>query len=98
MKTILHSLANTLTRSLTGVKPMQLLSVEFESVEKRVPDLVVKLEDERIFHLEVQSDNDPRMADRMLRYRLLLRERYPLSSLVQKCSISVIPRRQCRCR
>jgi hypothetical protein len=37
-------------------------------VEKRVPDLVVRLSDERIFHREGQSANDPRMPERMLRY------------------------------
>jgi predicted transposase/invertase (TIGR01784 family) len=83
MKSILQSLANSLTPSLTGAKPVELLSVEFGSVEKRVPDLVSKLDDGRIFHLEIQSANDPRMPQRMLRYWLLLRERYPRVPIVQ---------------
>jgi predicted transposase/invertase (TIGR01784 family) len=83
IKSILQSLANSLTAKLTGSRAVELLSVEFESVERRVPDLVLRLEDERIFHLEIQSDNDPRMAQRMLRYRLLLLERFQNSVIVQ---------------
>ena len=60
-----------------------MLSVEFESVERRVPDLVSRLDDGRIFHLDVQSDNDPRMARRMLRYWLPLSERYEDIPIVQ---------------
>ena len=83
LKSILQSLGNSLTPILTGAKPVELLSVEFEAVEKRVPDLVAKLDNGRILHLEVQSTNDARMPQRMLRYRLLLRERYPGVRLVQ---------------
>ncbi len=84
LKSILNSIWNSLTPKLTGgAKPVRLLSVEFPSVESRVPDLVVLLDDGRILHLEVQSANDPRMPWRMLHYRLLLRERYPLVHIVQ---------------
>ena len=84
LKSILQSLGNILTPSLTGgAKPVELLGVEFNSFEKRVPDLVARLDDGRIFHLEVQSDNDRKMPLRMLRYWLLLREQYPNVQIVQ---------------
>ena len=82
-KSILQSLGNSLTQRLTGAKPIQHLSVEFGSVEWRVPDLVSQLDDGRNFHLEVQSSNDPRMPQRMLRYWLLLRERFEGVPVVQ---------------
>ena len=69
-------MGNSLTPRLTGARPVELLSVEFASVEKRFPDLVSRLEDGRIFHLEVQSTNDPRMPQRMLHYRTLIRARF----------------------
>jgi predicted transposase YdaD len=84
LKSILQSLGNILTPSLTGgAKPVELLNVEFNAVEKRVPDLVARLDDGRVFHLEVQSANDRRMPLRMLRYWLLLREQYPAAQIVQ---------------
>ena len=84
LKSILQSLGNILTPSLTGgAKPVELLGVEFNSFEKRVPDLVARLDDGRIFHLEVQSDNDRKMPLRMLRYWILLREQYPNVQIVQ---------------
>ena len=62
LKSILQSLGNILTPSLTGgAKPVELLSAEFNSVEKRVPDLVV------------QSRNDLKMPLRMLRFRISTR-------------------------
>jgi predicted transposase YdaD len=76
-------LENSLTRRLTGARPVELLSVEFGSLERRVPDLVSRLDDGRIFHLEVQSANDLRMPQRMLRYWLLLRERFEGVPVVQ---------------
>ena len=82
-KSILQSLGNSLTQRLTGAKPIQHLSVEFGSVEWRVPDLVSQLDDGPIFHLEVQSSNDTRMPQRMLRYWLLLRERFEGVPVVQ---------------
>ncbi len=83
LKSILELLGNCLTPRLTGAKPVELLNVEFPSIGRRVPDLVLRLADGRIFHLEVQSANDPRMPLRMLHYWLLIHERYPGVSIVQ---------------
>lgn len=42
----------------------------------RRPDLVVRLTDGRLFHLELQSDNDATMPWRMVDYYSLLRQHY----------------------
>ena len=84
MKSILYSIASSLTPKLTGgARPVKLLNVVFASVRSRIPDLVALLDDGRIFHLEVESGNDPLMPWRMLQYWLLLRERFPLLEIVQ---------------
>ena len=84
MKSILYSIGNCVTPALTGgAKPVELLSVAFDSVRSRIPDVVVLLDDGRIFHLEVQSIYDPQMPWRMLQYWILLRERYPNAQIIQ---------------
>lgn len=83
LKSILQLLANRLIPLLTGASVVDQLSVEFPSVESRLPDLVALLDDDRILHLEVQTANDARMPWRMLRYWLLLSERYPEADIVQ---------------
>ncbi|MBF0436271.1 MAG: DUF4351 domain-containing protein [Magnetococcales bacterium] len=57
--------------------------MEFASTQKRFPDLVFLLEDDSIFHLELQS-NSEEMDWRMLMYYSLIRQRYPSRVLVQK--------------
>ena len=48
MKSILYSIGNCVTPALTGgAKPVELLSVAFDSVRSRVPDVVVLLDDGR---------------------------------------------------
>ena len=45
-----------------------MLTVEYPTVQMRRPDLVVRLTDGRLYHLELQSTNDPAMPWRMLEY------------------------------
>lgn len=61
---------------LVGGQAQALLTVEYPSVRLRRPDLVVRLTDGRLFHLELQSDNDATMPWRMLDYYSLLRQHY----------------------
>ena len=56
----------------------------FPSVKKRLPDLVVRLADGSIFHLELQSDTDEIMVWRMLEYYVLIRSLYPDAVLIQQ--------------
>ncbi len=72
-----------LLQMLIGREAVELLPVEFASTQKRFPDLVFLLEDDSIFHLELQS-NSEEMDWRMLMYYSLIRQRYPSRVLVQK--------------
>ncbi len=59
-----------------------MLTVEFPAVKKRLPDLVVRLRDDAIFHLELQSTPDS-MAWRLLEYYTMIRGVYPEDPLRQ---------------
>ncbi|MBF0426574.1 MAG: hypothetical protein HQL66_12235 [Magnetococcales bacterium] len=84
LKSIFQTLPQRLLLLLTGQEAAALLPIEFPSVKRRQPDLVVRLADESIFHLEFQSGHDPDMAWRMLEYFLLIRGRYPTARIVQQ--------------
>src|SRR5262245_35405466 len=63
--------------SLTGgVKVRESLNVELAVVEERRADMVLLLEDEMLFHLDFQSDNDAAMAYRQGIYGLLIGQKY----------------------
>ncbi|MBF0192766.1 MAG: DUF4351 domain-containing protein [Magnetococcales bacterium] len=72
-----------LLQILIGRQAVEQLPVEFASTQKRFPDLVFLLEDDSIFHLDLQ--NKPEGMDwRMLMYYSLIRQRYPGRILIQK--------------
>ena len=73
----------TLLQILIGRQAVALLPVEFASTQKRLPDLVFLMEDDSIFHLELQSKSE-NMDWRMLMYYPLIRQMYPDKVLVQK--------------
>jgi len=60
--------AHQLLQLLIGSQPKEMLAVEYPSVRDRRPDLVARLEDGRICHVEMQASNDPDMPFRMLNY------------------------------
>ncbi|HEY3742637.1 MAG TPA: hypothetical protein VGL53_22465 [Bryobacteraceae bacterium] len=67
-----------------GLPPVvDYLSVEFPKRTKAQPDLVVRLADGRILHIELQSKNDPRMEWRCLEYCQVISEQWPGVELVQ---------------
>ena len=76
LKEIFQALPQTLLRLLVGQEGTELLTVEFPSIKKRIPDLVVRMEDDSIFHLELQSDPEA-MEWRMLEYYAMLRSVHP---------------------
>ena len=65
-----------LLRLLAGGQAREMLTVEYPTVRMRRPDLVVRLTDDRLYHLELQSDNDTEMPWRMLEYYGLLYRQY----------------------
>ncbi|MBF0625456.1 MAG: Rpn family recombination-promoting nuclease/putative transposase [Magnetococcales bacterium] len=83
LKSLFHTLPQRLLTLLTGQEALELLPVEFPSVKSRVPDLVARLCDGTIFHMELQATNPDNMPERMLEYRTLLRVRYPHARILQ---------------
>ncbi|MBF0426701.1 MAG: hypothetical protein HQL66_12870 [Magnetococcales bacterium] len=72
-----------LLRLLVGKRGLALLPMEFPATMRRVPDLVLAMEDHSILHVDMQSTAEP-MEWRMLMYYALIRQRYPKQALVQK--------------
>ena len=76
LKTLFQAPPQQLLRLLVGGQAREILTVEYPTVRMRRPDLVVRLTDGRLYHLELQSDNDAAMPWRMLEYYGLLYQRY----------------------
>ena len=76
LKTLFQAPPQQLLRMLVGGQAREMLTVEYPTVRMRRPDLVVRLTDGRLYHLELQSDNDAAMPWRMLEYYGLLYQRY----------------------
>lgn len=94
LKQIFHTIPQRLLKILTGRAGLEILNTEYPAVKKRQPDLVLRLEDNTLFHIEIQSDNDESMGWRMLEYYQLIYRHHqlPLAQMVlyvgnNKCHI-----------
>ena len=76
LKDLLYDIPTRFIYMLSGVKAMELLNVELPEVRRRNPDLLLRLSDDSILHIELQTYNDDRIAERMLEYKLLIKNRY----------------------
>ena len=76
LKTLFQSPPPQLLQLLVGGQAREMLTVEYPTVQMRRSDLVVRLTDGRLYHLELQSTNDPAMPWRMLEYFSLLCQAY----------------------
>lgn len=83
LKSIFQSLPQNLLRLLTGQEAQELLPIVFPSVQLRQPDLLARMRDGSLFHLELQSGNDSAMDWRMLEYYIAIRRHYPGVPLIQ---------------
>src|SRR5450432_3772721 len=69
---------------LLGLPPVaEYLTVEFPTRHKTQPNLVILLTDGRILHIDLQSENDPRMRWRCLAYYQAIRELWPVARITQ---------------
>ena len=68
LKDLFQSTPQRLLELLTGSRPSELLTVEYPSVRVRRPDLVTRLTDGRLYHLELESRPDADMPWGMLEY------------------------------
>jgi len=76
LKELFQQMPQQLFNILIGRQPKEVLNVEYPVIRKRCPDLVSRLEDGSIYHLELQSDNDDSMPMRMLEYFFLIKQHY----------------------
>jgi len=80
-----HGQPRRLLKLLTGCGGGRPLTVEYPEVKQRRPDLVLELDDGRLYHLEIQSGPDPEMPWRMLEYYGLIRRthnRIPMQQIL----------------
>lgn len=74
LKELLKEVPKKLLSILTGqdTELAEVLTVEFPQVSARRADFVLRLADEQIYHLELQTNDNEEMDWRMLEYFLLL--------------------------
>jgi hypothetical protein len=77
LRDILQNIPEKFVYLLTGKKGIKILDNTFPTIKERKADLVIELEDNSIFHLELQTYPDKNMPLRMLEYRVLLMQKYP---------------------
>jgi hypothetical protein len=65
-----------LFKLLTQREVIRIENAEYASVKQRSADLVARLADQSILHLELQSDNDTSMLWREFEYCALIMQRY----------------------
>ncbi len=76
LRELFQTVPKTLIKLLVGKEIKEVLETSFPKVEERRVDLLTRLEDDTLFHLEIQSINDPLMPKRMLKYASLIYESY----------------------
>src|SRR5438067_10548544 len=76
LKTLFQSSHLLLLELLTDAPVREWINVEIPKAQMNKLDLVAWLTNGSLYHLELQSGNDPNMAWRMLEYYLLLWKRY----------------------
>jgi hypothetical protein len=83
VKDLVWAGAPALLGMLAGAPVACFLSAEFSSVRQRRPDMVARLADGGLFHLEFQAGDDARMDWRMLEYYAPISEQHGGASVSQ---------------
>ena len=83
LKTIFFDAMPALLRLLECAPVVEYLTVEFPRKHKMVADMVARLADGRILHLEFQVENDPEMHWRCYHYFGAISQRWPKADVVQ---------------
>ncbi|MBL8194708.1 MAG: DUF4351 domain-containing protein [Blastocatellia bacterium] len=87
LKELFQATSNRLVQLLVGenLQVVEQLNIEFAEVATRRADLVMRLSNGRIYHLELQSIDDEEMVLRMLEYYWLIFKQYrqiPLQQVI----------------
>ena len=77
LRDIIQEIPPKFVQLLSGKKAKKLLDTSLPEVKERRADFLVELEDNSIFHLELQTQNDKNMHFRMLEYFILISSKYP---------------------
>jgi predicted transposase YdaD len=83
LKEIFQRPPQRLLQMLIGGEAVEMLTIEFPAVSMRRADLVVRLSSGRIYHLELQAENDEKMILRMLEYYFYIRRFYGQAPIQQ---------------
>ena len=83
LKTLFLDAMPMLLGSIAPSPVAELLSVEFPSRPKMVADVVARLADGTILHVEFQLTNDPRMHWRCYHYFGAIQEEWPDAHVIQ---------------
>src|SRR5258707_1504913 len=83
LKALFQASRLRLLESLTHAAVREWINVEIPNTRMSKLDLVAWLTDGRLYHLELQSGNDPDMDRRMVEYYLLLWRRYGVPPVQQ---------------
>ncbi|WP_456401773.1 hypothetical protein [Persephonella sp.] len=83
LRDVVQEIPQRFIKILTGKSGVRLLDTSLPEVKDRRVDLLVELEDKSIFHLEIQTTNDPNMPIRVLEYFVLLLFKYPDREILQ---------------
>ena len=76
LRELFGEIPKTLIKLLVNKDIKEVLDISFPKVKEQKVDLLTKLEDDSLFHLEIQSVYDENMPVRMLQYFLLIYEKY----------------------
>jgi hypothetical protein len=76
LRELFQTVPKALIKLLVNKEIKEVLETSFPKVEERRVDLLTRLEDDTLFHLEIQSINDSLMPKRMLKYASLIYENY----------------------
>ena len=76
LRELFQQIPKTFIKLLIDKEIKEILDISFPKVRELRVDLLCRLEDDSIFHLEIQSTNDMNMPKRMLLYAALIYERY----------------------
>jgi hypothetical protein len=76
LRDLFQDIPKTLIKLLIDKEVKEILDITFPKVQERKVDLLTRLEDDTLFHLEIQSIEDKNMPIRMLNYTTLIYERY----------------------
>ncbi len=83
LREIIQNIPYKFVKILTGKNAIKILDNTFPSVKERKADLILQLDDNSIFHLELQTNNDKDMHIRMLHYYVLIKEKYKDKPIIQ---------------